>query len=218
MKISLKIATSLDGCIATSTGDSKWISSPKSREYVQNIRADHDAIITGIGTVLADDPSMNVRLDSYLREQPARIIFDSKLQTPINSKILDRNIGGKPFIFTSNVIDEDKAQSIMNIGANIIKLPQNDVGLDLELAIDLLREFGFYNVLVEAGGTLATSFIKKGLINKIYWFRAPILIGGDGKRAFESLGVKNLSDTIKMKLLDSKKFDDDILETYEIVK
>ena len=180
--ITLKFATSLDGKIATASGESKWITGEESRTKVHQLRANHDAIITGIGTVLADNPKLDCRIKGLEQNSPIRIVLDSNNQTPKDAAI-------RP----ASIITESK---------------------NLNKVVEKLAKDGITSLLVEAGRGVATSFLEHNLVDKIYWFRAPIIIGENGINAV-SASIVPLVQLSRYKLIETQKLGLDILEIYE---
>lgn len=206
--IALKTATTLDGKIATKTGDSKWITSDKARKKVQKIRNHYDAILTTSSTVIKDNPSMNCRLKNG--KNPIRILLDRELKTDFNSKIY-HSVGEKIYI----AIDENSSsQKISGIPINveIIKCPVNNEKLDLVFLFEKLFELKIMSVLIEAGGKLNGEALSLGLVDKIYQFIAPkILADKTGLNAFEGRNIGNLSDSIDFRIDKIQVFEPDIL-------
>jgi len=202
--VTLKLATSLDGKIATHNGESQWITNAKSRDYVHLLRAKHDAILTGIGTIRKDDPALTCRLSGRQKDSPQRIIIDSKLQTPANSKALPA------WILTSETSLEKQNYS----GSEIISVPSSGNHLDLEKALETIAEKGITRLMIEAG-SLGSAFLDKGLVDYIYWFKAPLVIGETGIPAIKgnSLPLASLS---RYELLTSQHFDNDVLDCYRL--
>ena len=217
-KIYLKLATSLDGKIALKNGQSKWITNKKSRADVQTLRANSDGIICGIGTVLKDNPNLNLRgVDCLPEKMPARIIFDSKLQTPNDYNIVNQAIGGKTIIF----FDKDIAQNGENrFGDNVqlYGIGSDEYGLSIPQALEILGNLGLRKLMLETGGRLAASFLKQGLVDYIYWFFAPKIIGGDGVDVFANLGFESLEQVIKLTQIKQIELDGDLLRVFEVKK
>jgi len=180
--VMLKSAATLDGRTAAYDGESKWITSVDARETVQTLRAACSAVITGVGTVTADDPQMNVRLDNQER-QPLRVVLDSQLQTPLESRIIgsDQNL----VIFTSSN-DLEKTGALIEAGAEVIQLAENPSGkLDLLEVLAELARWQCNEVFIEAGQTLSGAFVQAGLVDELILFYAGSVLGNDGKSMFK---------------------------------
>jgi diaminohydroxyphosphoribosylaminopyrimidine deaminase / 5-amino-6-(5-phosphoribosylamino)uracil reductase len=213
--VTLKLATSLDGRIATVSGHSKWITGPEARAQVHQMRADHECILTGIGTVLADDPELTARTDPRPTCQPLRVVLDSKAQTPDCSKLLSTLEQGPVCLFHEGGFE--KGESSTGLSRLAAQKSPEGVGLDLaEILMTLQETFLVTTVMVEAGAQLAGAFLRAGLVDKVVWFRAPIIIGGDGLSVFAALGVEDLSQALALKCVDINRRGNDVVETYTI--
>ncbi|MDP3400459.1 MAG: RibD family protein, partial [Brevundimonas sp.] len=167
--VTLKLATSLDGRIAMASGESQWITGEAARLEGQRLRARHDAILVGIGTVLADDPALTVRLPDHSGPQPLRVVLDSRLRTPATTKVA----GGNSLILTT-VEPRPIGQ------AEVVEVVDVDGRANLHATLDILHARGVRSLLIEGGGEVAASFLRENLIDRIEWFRAPILLGSEG--------------------------------------
>lgn len=195
--ITLKYAMTLDGAIATETGDSKWISSSASREYVQNMRMAHDAIMVGSGTVKDDDPQLNIR--GECQKQPLRIIIDSQLTTSPEARMFGVD-GGKVIILAAQGVDEEKVNALQDVGAEIIHTQSTGKHLDLNSAMkDLAIQYGVRDILCEGGSGLAGALMQARLIDEVVAFIAPKMIGGQGLCPVSAQGAKKMQDAILLK-------------------
>jgi diaminohydroxyphosphoribosylaminopyrimidine deaminase / 5-amino-6-(5-phosphoribosylamino)uracil reductase len=214
-RVTLKVATSLDGRIATRSGHSKWITGPEARARVHKMRSAHDCVLTGIGTVLADDPELTARLEPAPPSQPLRAVLDSRARTPASSKLMTTQGLGPVCLFHS--IDQQGAQEQGVHGAHYVQIDPNadETGLDLHQVLQSLQaRFQVKTVMVEAGAQVAGSFMRAGLVDTLVWFRAPIIIGGDGLSVFSALNVDTLPDALVFDCLDIIKVGVDVMETY----
>jgi len=177
----LKSAATLDGRTAAFDGKSKWITSPDARSEVQNLRAKSSAVMTGIGTVLADDPHMNVRLKDTDR-QPLRVVLDSQLRIPLDAKIIGSD--QRLVIFTLSQ-DADKVGALIEAGAEVIQLYPVNERLDLSEVLTELARWQCNEVLIEAGQTLGGAFLQAGLVDELELFYAGSLLGDQGKSMFQ---------------------------------
>jgi diaminohydroxyphosphoribosylaminopyrimidine deaminase / 5-amino-6-(5-phosphoribosylamino)uracil reductase len=216
LHVTLKLATSLDGRIATRTGSSKWITGAESRARVHQMRAAHDCVLTGIGTILADDPEMTARTDPAALRQPLRAVLDSKAATPLDSKLVLTSSLGPVCLFH----DHDHASTDNKIERiRLDRASSGEAGLDLFQALRALQQrYAIASILVEAGSKVAGSFLRAGLVDKLVWFRAPLIIGGDGLSVFSALGVDNINDALSLDCLDISRCGVDMVETYQIKK
>jgi diaminohydroxyphosphoribosylaminopyrimidine deaminase/5-amino-6-(5-phosphoribosylamino)uracil reductase len=198
--VTLKLATSLDGKIADGNGKSKWITSEASRARGHMLRASHDAILTGIGTVLADDPELTCRLPGLENDSPLRIVLDTKLRTPVSAKLLPA------WIVTAESESNAAAQALEKAGATILTTNPAELGKVLER----LAERGITRLLVEAGNEVASTFVTQGMVDRIYWFRATGIIGQGGLAA-----LKESCDIGRFTLQETQRIGPDILEIYD---
>ena len=203
--ITLKLATSLDGRIATATGESQWITGEAARLEGHSLRAAHDAILVGIETVLADDPELTARLPGRPVDQPLRVVLDSRLRTPPTARVAS---GGDTLILT---VAEPEP-----VGTAIVERIEADGDRPSALAsLSALRRRGVSSVLIEGGGQVAASFLRAGLVDRLEWFRAPILLGGDGRPCVAALALTRLSAAPRFRRLAVEPCGDDLWERYE---
>lgn len=189
--VTLKMATSLDGLFTTSTGESKWITGEQARNHGHLLRATHDAILTGIGTVLADNPSLTCRLPGREQDSPKRIVMDSKLRTPVDAKVFPA------WIITSeeSMRQKDKVDSLTKAGAKLFAVPDDQGRPSLHAALKLLAQHDITRLLVEAGPSLSREFMEQKLADRLYWFRAPLFIGTTEKLASAPHFVQEISQS-----------------------
>jgi len=214
-QVTLKLATSLDGRIATASGESKWITGPAARDEVHRLRAAHAAVLVGSQTVLADDPELTVRLDGYDGPQPMRVVADARLRTPPTAKLVRTADRLTPtMIVTGSDSPQEQRRSLTQAGAQVVVLPKDDDWPSLAPA-DLLAAMNVASVLLEGGGKLAASFLRAGLIDRIEWFRAPIILGGDARSGVAELALAQLGEAPRFVRLSVREVGDDIWERYE---
>lgn len=217
--VRLKMASSLDGRTAMANGESQWITGSASRFEVHKLRALSGAIITGIGTVLADDPSLTVRLpDETLSEMqldeadcfPLRVVLDPQLDIPIDAQILDQP--GRTLIICSDAVYGMQSEKIDRLKAEVISQPAlGEDTLDLEAILSyLLKEEGVNSVMVEAGAILAGAFVRQGLVNELHSYIAPCLLGHEARPMLNLPGLKNISDKIEWTIEKMETFGEDI--------
>ncbi len=174
----LKSAMTLDGKTATRTGDSKWISGESSREYVHNLRNRYSSILVGLNTVIKDNPELTSRLPGLKNRNPVRIIMDSKGRIPDDARVLDIEKGKSTIIAATEDMDVEKKRYLESKGAEIIITDKKDGKVNLRQLLEELSKNGIDSILVEGGGTVAASFIEEGLVDKVAFFIAPVIIGG----------------------------------------
>lgn len=203
--IRVKLAQSIDGHIALGNGSSQWISGSAARHDVQNWRARSDAILTGIGTVLADDPSLNVRNIKNAR-QPARIIMDSHWRIPANARLL--SLPGSVII--AGLSDNPIPEALGKTTAECISLPSTDKRVDAKAVLDELGARGFNEVQVEAGAILCGTLIQQGLVDEILIYQAPIILGGGAVSPFALPRLDNMDDRVHLEWIDSRRVGTDM--------
>ena len=208
--VSVKYAQSLDGRIATSTGDSRWISGPASLRLAHKLRREHDAIIVGVGTVLADDPELTVRL--VKGNNPLRVVVDSRLRTPSQARVLAGGAAEGTLIATSENADSQLASDIQKLGANLLRLPaaSNGEGIDLVRLLSELGHRGIASVLVEGGKSIVTSLLAARAVDRMIVIVAPKIIG-QGIETIGDLGITRLSDAISFTSVKIRRLGDDVI-------
>lgn len=205
--IHIKIAQTLDGKIATKTGDSKWITNEKSRFFAHILRNEATAILVGTNTVLKDNPLLTVRNIST-EKQPIRVVIDRDLKIPINYNVF--NVDAKTIVITSKNVDQEKLKIFEEKGnIEIIKLPTIKNRFKVEDILKVLYEKNIVHLLVEGGKDTISEFLKNSLVDKISLFVAPKIIGEDGITSIGILGIENIKDSLKLKVEDFKIFDGD---------
>lgn len=212
-QVTLKIATSMDGRIALSNGVSQWITGSESRARVHEMRAAHDAVLVGVGTVLADDPLLTARTVPPPERQPVRIVADSTLRTPEHARLLSSQGLGK-VILASAVEPKGYPQEAISDTPEIWTVPGEDGKVSPQRLLDRCAVEGLSKIFLEGGGKLAASFIQAGLVDAIEWFRAPILIGGDGLPAVAALGLSEMQDAPRWRVVKAQAIAGDVLTTY----
>jgi diaminohydroxyphosphoribosylaminopyrimidine deaminase/5-amino-6-(5-phosphoribosylamino)uracil reductase len=191
--VTLKLATTLDGRIATGIGESQWITGPEARRMAHVLRGRHDAVLVGVGTVMADNPELTCRIPGFRATPVVRVIVDSHLRTPLTSK-LARTAGDVPLWFlVRDGVDPMRQAAFTDLGATVIEVSAGEMGIDLSDATKALAQAGLTRVLVEGGGQVAASFIRGGFVDRIAWFHAPSVMGGDGWPGVQGFGIEKLA-------------------------
>lgn len=209
----LKYAMTADGKIATRTGASKWITGEGARGEVQLLRHRYSAIMAGIGTVLADDPMLNVRLEG--KKSPVRIICDSHLRIPLDGQIC-RSAGDYRTIVACSIASEEKKLQLEHMGIEVYPCPNEQGQVDIRQLLQHLGEQKIDSVLVEGGGTLNDSILSQGLAKKVLAFVAPKIFGGAGaKTPVEGIGVEAPDQAYSLKLTNIRQIQADLLLEYE---
>jgi diaminohydroxyphosphoribosylaminopyrimidine deaminase/5-amino-6-(5-phosphoribosylamino)uracil reductase len=210
--ITLKLASSLDGRIATGAGESRWITGAEAREAVHGLRAAHDAVLVGVETALADDPELTVRLPGYNGRQPARVVLDSRQRLSPGCRL----VAGAREIPTYLIATTPPRPDLVAAGVRVLQV--RAVGEDrpeLKTVVQALAAEGLSSLFVEGGGQVAASFLRCGLVDALEWFRAPIVIGGEGRPAVGALAVAGLADAPHFRRIEVRELGDDLWERYE---
>ncbi len=212
--VTVKYAMSLDGKIATRSGDSKWISNEEARHYAHQIRCISDAIMVGANTVLADDPHLTARCcggrGGTAKEQPLRVIVDGRGRTPPTAQLFKEP--GKTLLVTGRQLKPAEAAAFNKAGAEVLSMPSVKGNIDIKSLFEKLGGRGITSVLVEGGSILIGSIFDKGLADKIIAFIAPIVIGGErAKTAVAGKGIDKVVNSFKLKRVDIKRFGQDIM-------
>lgn len=207
----LKTAMTLDGKIATVSGDSKWISNEKSRTIVHRLRHRVAGIMVGVGTVIYDDPLLNTRLDGMDGKNPIRIIVDTKAKIPTESRIVKTANDIRTILATTSEASKDKLVILEEKGVEIITCPKKNEKVDLTFLMKQLGKLGIDSILVEGGATLNYSLLSEELIDKVMFFIAPKLIGGElSKTPIGGEGINLMNNAIRLKDIELSLIDDDI--------
>lgn len=228
--LAMKYAMTLDGKIACETGDSKWVTGEASRNYVQRLRNRYSGIMAGIGTVLADDPMLNCRMEGG--RNPVRIICDSRLRIPQGSQIvktaseIETIVAWSPnraLAWREQGIDktlEEKKQALECSGVILLEVPPKENGeLDLSHLLRQLGERGVDSILLEGGGTLNASALTENLVQRVYAFIAPKLVAGaNAKSPIEGAGIPRMKDAVALEDVEVMRFGDDICMTGKVAK
>lgn len=212
--VALKWAMTLDGKIATVTGDAKWISNSISRAYVHRLRDEYDAILVGINTVLRDNPSLTTRLAGKKGKDPLRIILDSSLRVPLDANVVNLESPAPTIICCAAKADKEKISRLEEKGVIIWQLPGSAGRLDLSSLLDRLGEREVTSLLVEGGGTVIESFLRQRLADKLYCFIAPKIVGGElAKTPVEGEGVQSMAEAYQLTELNFENMAGDLLVT-----
>jgi len=189
--VALKLASTLDGRIATAAGESRWITGAAARDRVHALRSRADAIVVGSGTARADDPALTARRGGRVIHRPVRVLVDSRLRVSAEARLYRG--AGVAWVLCSQRAPATRRRAVAATGARLIEIPERDGHLDLRRAARVLAREGLTELLVEGGGELAAALIRAGLVDELHWFAAPKILGGDARAALGSLGVTSLS-------------------------
>ena len=206
----LKAAMTLDGKIATATGQSKWITNETSRAYGYKLRDIYDGIMVGINTVIEDNPMLTARVDGG--KNPIRIVVDSSLRIDINANVV-QDKSAKTIVATTDKADKDKILKLQaqNVDVIVVDKDENDK-VDIEKLLNILGQQNICSILVEGGATLSGSFVAKKLVDKVYFFIAPKIVGGkEAKTPVAGTGILNLQEALALKDIQIEKLEEDVL-------
>lgn len=208
----LKTAMTLDGKIATHTGDSKWITNEASRAYVHYLRQKYSAVMVGIGTILQDDPSLNTRLPGKVVSDPVRIIIDTHARIPVHAKVLNISSSAGTILATTELAPEDKLIQLRNRNIDIIITPLKNNRVDINYLMKALGERNIDSVLLEGGSELNYSALNSGVVDKISAFIAPKIVGGNGaKTPVGGEGTAFMKNACQLTGIELQHFGDDIM-------
>lgn len=211
----MKYAMTMDGKIATGTGKSRWITGEAARQRVHEDRHHYSAIMSGVGTVLADDPLLTCRLENS--RNPLRIICDTSLRTPVKSNIVT-TADTVPTLIATAVTDVDKHRPYLDAGCEIMTVPQKENHIDLTCLMRRLGERQIDSILLEGGGTLNWSALQSGIVQKVQAYIAPKLFGGSGQTPVAGTGVESPDDAFRLTKPVITQFGDDILLESGVVR
>ncbi|HEY2132161.1 MAG TPA: bifunctional diaminohydroxyphosphoribosylaminopyrimidine deaminase/5-amino-6-(5-phosphoribosylamino)uracil reductase RibD [Acetobacteraceae bacterium] len=192
--VTLKLATTLDGRIATKSGESQWLTGEPARRAAHMLRGRHDAVMVGVGTVLADDPDLTCRLPGFKPVPMVRVVADSHLRIGLTSRLVATARQSPTWIVARDGADPNRRRALAEIGVTLIEVAGGEAGVDIARALTVLAERGITRLLVEGGGQMTASLLRADLVDRVAWFHAPAVMGGDGWPAAQSFGLRHLAD------------------------
>ncbi|WP_455244432.1 bifunctional diaminohydroxyphosphoribosylaminopyrimidine deaminase/5-amino-6-(5-phosphoribosylamino)uracil reductase RibD, partial [Petrachloros mirabilis] len=212
----LKAGMTLDGQIATASGDSRWITSKQSRHEVHQLRADADAILIGVGTVIADDPSLTARTGRHLKKaasrQPLRIVVDSTMRAPLTARIFRQQNVAKTLVATTKAASEARVRRLKHKGIDVVRLPSVAGQVSLAALIDELGRREVTSLLVEGGSEINAALLKAKLIQHVRLYIAPALLGGtNAKGLIGGRSPLRLAEMLKLKQFETRIVGGDIV-------
>jgi diaminohydroxyphosphoribosylaminopyrimidine deaminase/5-amino-6-(5-phosphoribosylamino)uracil reductase len=213
--VTLKLATTLDGRLATRRGESQWITGPEARTHAHRLRATHDAVMVGSGTAVADNPRLSVRLPGLDDRQPLRVVVDGRLRVPLTHDLVARAREHPTLLITRSDALADRRAAYESAGVTVVPVALGRDGtLSPFAALQALGARGITRVLVEGGSMLAAGLSRAALVDELVWFRAPRVIGGDGVPAIAGFGLERLASTPAFERTGSQCVGPDLMETY----
>jgi len=210
--LTLKLAASLDGRIATATGESRWITGAPARAFVHRLRARSDAILVGSATALADDPELTARRGARVVHRPVRVLVDSRLRVPLRARLFRRADAGRTWVLCSTAAPAARRRALEARGTRVLPLrPGHDGRPPLRAALARLGAEGVGTLLVEGGGALAAALLRAGLVDDLVWLGAPLLLGAEGRPAIGPLGVARLGAAPRLEPARVRRLGADLL-------
>jgi diaminohydroxyphosphoribosylaminopyrimidine deaminase/5-amino-6-(5-phosphoribosylamino)uracil reductase len=212
MRVTLKLATSLDGRIATASGESRWITGPEAREEVHRLRLTHMAVMIGVETAIADDPELTVRLPGKaVLAQPVRIVLDSRQRLPLASRLVMGARRAPTVVLTT----QRPSRRLAAAGVRVLEVAEKEGRVDPRAALAALKKLLLPAVMIEGGGQVAASFLSDGLVDAVEWFRAPIVLGDEGRPAVAAFVLKDLASAPRFRRIAVQPVGEDLWERYE---
>ncbi len=212
--VTLKLATTLDGRLATAAGQSQWITGPAARRAGQALRGTHDATLAGIGTVLADDPALTCRISGFRRTPEVRVVLDTSLRIPPGSRLV-RTAREVPTWVLHGPAEPGRVAALAGAGVRLFEVASAAGGLDLAAAMMALGAAGLTRVLVEGGAQVAGGLLRADLVDRLAWFHAPAVMGGDGWPAARPFGVAALAEMPRFRRVAVRSLGADMLTECE---
>jgi diaminohydroxyphosphoribosylaminopyrimidine deaminase/5-amino-6-(5-phosphoribosylamino)uracil reductase len=212
--VTLKLAATLDGRIATGSGESRWITGEPARRAGHALRGRHDAVLVGVGTVLADDPDLTCRIPGFRPSPVVRVVVDTHLRTALTTRIVATAAETPTWMLIRAGSDPDRRRAIADLGVKLIEVPGASAGVDLVHGLTALAEAGLTRVLVEGGAKIAAAMLRADLVDRLAWFHAPGVMGADGWPAVQAFGVEQLALMPRFVRRDMRLVGDDMLSEF----
>lgn len=209
--VTLKLASTLDGRIATRAGESQWITGPPARRMAHALRGRHDAVMVGVGTVMTDDPDLTCRIPGFRSRPLVRVVADSHLRTSLTARLIVTAAETPTWFLLREGTDATRRHAFEALGATLFPLPGAAAGVDLVAGLQALGRAGLTRLLVEGGGQIAAALLRADLVDRIAWFHAPAIMGGDGWPAVQAFGIEKLAAMPRFTPLRSTPLGDDTL-------
>lgn len=213
--VTLKLASSIDGAIAAATRQGRWLTDEPARAAVHRLRAEHDAIMIGSGSVLQDDPELTCRLPGLEDRSPIRVVIDGRLRVGLASRLIATARQVPTLLFTCPGNDRHRAAAFQDCGVELFEVEGGEPGrVDLPAVLGELGRRGITRLMVEGGSHLAAALVRQGLVDRLVWFHAPMLLGGDSLPAILALGLERLDDAPRWERTSVAEIGRDLMETY----
>ena len=217
--VTAKCAATLDGRIATRTRDSKWVTGERARAFVHEMRHASDAILVGAGTIAADDPQLTARLPGREPKDPVRIVLDAGLGIDPAARVLNHASAAETWVVAAPGVAPERRARIERPGVRVLEVESRDGKIDLAALTAHLGGLGIQSLLIEGGGRVLASAFAAGIVDKVCFFYAPLILGGDdGIPICSGRGVEHMQDCIRLERIRTRRFDDDVLIEGYVVK
>ncbi len=212
--VTLKLASTLDGRIATRAGESQWITGEPARRAAHALRGRHDAVLVGVGTVLADDPDLTCRIPGYRPLPSIRIVADSHLRSPFTARVVATAGRTATWLLHRDGADPDRKHALTKAGVKLIEVPGGELGVDLAQGLAALAGHGISRLLLEGGAKLAAAALRADLVDRVAWFHAPAVLGADGWPSAQAFGVDRLAEMPRFVRQSAVPLGDDMLTLF----
>jgi diaminohydroxyphosphoribosylaminopyrimidine deaminase/5-amino-6-(5-phosphoribosylamino)uracil reductase len=212
--VTLKLASTLDGRIATRGGESQWITGEPARRMAHALRGRHDAILVGVGTVLADNPDLTCRIPGFKNLPMVRVVADSHLRLPLTCRLVATAASVPTWVLAGGTVDPHRVAALESAGVVVLRVGDSPAGVDLRQGLAALAERGITRLLTEGGAQLAAALLRDDLVDRLAWFHAPTVMGGDGWPAAQAFGVERLAQMQHFERVGSRAVGADLLSEY----
>ncbi len=215
----LKAAVTLDGRIATETGESKWITGKPARERAHQLRNEVDAVLVGINTVLADDPSLTTRLPGGGGKDPARIILDTHLRTPLDARVVTNDSAARTYIFSGPDVQPERIRAYQEKNVTVLVARQEASRIRFRQVLEDLGRMELTSLLIEGGARVHASALRDGIVDRVIFFVAPKIIGGgESKECVANLRVRRLSEAVHLESIQIERIGDDVMIQGDVIR
>jgi diaminohydroxyphosphoribosylaminopyrimidine deaminase / 5-amino-6-(5-phosphoribosylamino)uracil reductase len=215
--VTLKLASTLDGRIATASGESRWITGEPARKAAHALRGRHDAVLVGAGTIAADDPELTCRLPGFRPTPVVRIVADSHLRTALTARVVATAQDIPTWFLLREDADPERRRAFAAAGVSLVETPPAPTGVDLARGLAHLGAAGLTRILAEGGGQLAAALLREGLVDRIAWFHAPAVMGGDGWPAVAAFGIDGLDRMPRFVRRSTMPLGADLLSLFDVL-
>ncbi|MCC6718544.1 MAG: bifunctional diaminohydroxyphosphoribosylaminopyrimidine deaminase/5-amino-6-(5-phosphoribosylamino)uracil reductase RibD [Acetobacteraceae bacterium] len=212
--VTLKLASTLDGRIATHGGESQWITGAPARRMAHALRGRHDAVMVGVGTALADDPDLTCRLPGFKPVPTVRVVADSHLRLRLTARLVATAASAPTWVVARQSADSLRAAALESAGVAVLRVGDSPAGIDLADALRTLAERGITRLLVEGGAQLSAALLRADLVDRLVWFHAPAVMGGDGWPAAQGFGVEKLAGMAHFEPRGAREVGADLMSEY----